>query len=80
MLEKTHPDQLMDHSMGGSMAHLILEDSLVLLLDVLTSDVNFLPEKDSIRRQLVKWAETFMRDRIAAPITLSELCQGLHTN
>ena len=77
LLAKTHPDRLTDNFQGNSMAHIILEDSLPLLVDVLTSQLNFLPEKESRRRKLVKHAETFMRDRLDAPITLSDLCQEL---
>ena len=80
LLAKTHPDRLTDISQGNSMAHLILEDSLLLLVDVLTSDSNFIPEKKSRRRKLVKCAETLMRDRINTPITLTDLCQELKTS
>ena len=79
-LVKTYPERLTDQSTGASMAHLILEDLLPLLLDVLTSGPNFLPENDSSRGKMVRQAEAFMRDRIAAPITLSELCQEVHTS
>ena len=80
LLAKTHPDRLTDISQGNSIAHLILEDSLPLLLDVLTSDSNFLPEKESRRRKLVKRAEVIMRDRLDLPITLTDLCQELETS
>ena len=80
LLAKTHPDRLTDISQGNSMAHLILEDSLPLFVDVLTSDSNFIPEKESRRRKLVKRAETLMRSRINTPITLTDLCQELKTS
>ena len=80
LLAKNHPDRLTDISQGNSIAHLILEDSLPLLLDVLTSDSNFLPEKESRRRKLVKRAEVIMRDRLDLPITLTDLCQELKTS
>ena len=79
-LAKNHPQRITDNSQGTSMANLILDDSLSLLLDLLTSDSNFLPEKESRQRKLVKRAETFMRDRLAAPITLTDLCQELKTS
>ncbi len=76
-LAKNHPKRIMDNSQGTSMANLILNDSLPLLLDLLTCDSSFLPEKESRQRKLVKRAETFMRDRLGAPITLTDLCQEL---
>ena len=79
-LAKKHPKRITDNSQGTSMANLILDDSLPLLLDLLTSDSNFLPEKESRQGKLVKRAETFMRDRLAAPITLTDLCQELKTS
>ena len=80
LLAKTHPDRLTDISQGNSMTHIILEDSLPLLVDVLTSNSNFLPEKQSRRRKLVKRAEVIMRDRINTPITLTDLCQEVKTS
>ena len=43
-------------------------------------DSNFLSEKESRQLQLVKRADTFMRDRLSVPITLSDLCQELKTS
>ncbi|MGK7893113.1 MAG: helix-turn-helix domain-containing protein [Xenococcus sp. (in: cyanobacteria)] len=80
LLAKTHPDRLTYISQGNSMSHLILEDSLPLVLDVLTFDSNFLPEKKSPRQKLVQRAEGIMRDRLALPITLTDLCQELKTS
>ena len=79
-LAKTHPERLTDNSQDTSIAHLILEDSLPLLVDVLTSELDFLPEKKSRRQKLVKRAEVFMRDHLAHPLTLTDLCQELKTN
>ena len=45
-----------------------------------TSESNFLSKKESRQLKLVKRADSFMRDRIAAPITLSDLCQELKTS
>ena len=59
----------------------LITDALPLWVDVLTSKPSTLiPENNSNRRQLVKQAEAFMRDRIAAQITLADLCQELHTS
>ena len=80
LLAKTHPDWLTDISQGNSMAHLILEDSLPLLLDILTFDSNFFPEKESPRQKLVQRAEEIMSDRLALPVTLTDLCQELKTS
>ena len=80
LLAKKYPERLMYDSQGNSMAHIILEDFLPLLVDVLTADPNFIPEKKSRRRKLVKRAEIIMRDRINIPITLTDLCQELETS
>ena len=79
-LAKNYPQRLTDNSQTTSMANLILDDALPLLLDVLISDSNFVPEKESRRRKLGKRAEAFMRDHFFVPITLTDLCQGLKTN
>ena len=78
MLEKMCLDRLTDNSQKTSRPHLIIENFLSLFLNVLTSQVNFLSEKDSHRRKLVKRAEAFMRDRLAEPINLTDLCQELN--
>lgn len=77
-LAKNCPDKLTDNSQNSSITHLIIEDCLPLLLDVLSSPSEFIPVKKSSRQKLVKPAEELMRDRLPAPITLSELCQGLN--
>ena len=76
-LAKNHPDRLTDNSQNTSIANLILEDSLPLLLDLLTSTLDFVPEKESSQHKLTDAAESFMRDRLDTPITLTELCQEL---
>ena len=78
-LAKVHPENLMVNSQGNSIANLIIEDSLPLVLDLFTAESNFLPVKKSSRRKLAQDAETFIRDRIDTPITLTELCQELKT-
>ena len=45
-----------------------------------TSDSNFLSKKESRQLKLVKHADSFMRDRLSVPITLSDLCQELKTS
>ena len=80
LLAKTYPDKLTNNFLGNSMAELILKDSLPLLVDVLTSNSNFLPEKNSNRQKLVKYSEAFMEKYIAAPITLTDLCRELKTS
>ena len=77
---KTYPDRLTDNSEANLMSRLIIEDSLPLLVDVLTSELNFWPEKKSNRQKLVNHAEAFMRSNLIAPITLSNLCQQLNTS
>ena len=76
-LAKNHPERLTNNSQNTSIAHLILEDSLPLLLDLLTSTLDFVPEKESSRHQLADAAEILMRDRLNIPITLTELCREL---
>ena len=78
VLAKKDPYRLTDSSKNPLMSYFIIEDLLPLLLDVLTSQVNFVPEKESSRQKLVKRAEAFMRDRLADPITLTDLCQELN--
>ena len=78
-LAKNHPDRLTNNSQKTSIAHLILEDFLPLFLDVLTSTIDFAPEKESSRRKLTYAAEILMRDRLDTPITLKDLCQELKT-
>ena len=77
---KTHPNKLTGNFSGNSMAELILQDSLPLLVDVLTANLTFLPEKNSNRQKLVKYSEAFMEKHIAAPITLTDLCRELDTS
>ncbi len=77
-LAKNCPERLTDNSQNTSITHLILEDCLPLLLDVLSSTPEFIPAKKSSRQKLVKRAEELMCDRLPYPITLSELCQELN--
>ena len=79
-LGKFHPESLTVNSQDNSMVDLILDNSLSLLVNLLTSDSNFLPDKESNRRQLVKNAEILIRDRFDLPITLTSLCQELKTS
>ncbi len=76
-IAKSHPQLLTDNAQKTSMANLIVEDSVPLLLNVLTSQLNFLPKKESSRQNLVKCAEGYMRDRLFEPITLTDICQEL---
>ncbi len=80
LLARTQPDCLTDSIEGKSLGQLIQKDALPLFIDVLTSDCNFLPEKKSPRRKLVKRAEEIMRDHFALPITLTDLCEKLKTS
>lgn len=77
-LGKNHPDKLTDNSRNRSITHLIIEDCLPLLLDVLSSPPEFIPDKKLRQQKLIKRAEEFMNDHLPHPITLSELCQGLN--
>jgi AraC family ethanolamine operon transcriptional activator len=80
-LLKNQPEQLVDPIIGSSMAQLILSDALPLFVDVITSKPLIeLPQQDSNYRQLVKFAETFIQDRINQPITLQDLCEHLHAS
>ena len=80
IIGKNHPQILTDNTQKTSMANLIIEDSLPLLLNVLTSKLNFLPEKESNRQQLINRAEELIRSDLANPLTLTDLCQGLNTS
>ncbi len=77
-LAKNYPEKLADIFQNSSIIHLIVEDCLPLLLDVLSSTPDFIPAKKSSRQKLVKRAEELMHDRLPSPISLSELCQGIN--
>ncbi|MDJ0679912.1 MAG: helix-turn-helix domain-containing protein [Xenococcaceae cyanobacterium MO_167.B52] len=79
-LAKVYPQNLRVNSQSYSMVDLIIDNSLSLLVNLLTSDSNFLPDKESNRRQLVKNAEILIRDHFDLPITLTSLCQELKTS
>ena len=83
VIAKTQPDLLVRQigDLSVQSGQRLITDALPLWVDVLTSKPSTLiPEKASNRRQLVKQADAFMRDRIAAHITLADLCQELNAS
>ena len=62
-LAKNCPDKLTDNSQNSSITHLIIEDCLPLLLDVLSSAPEFIPTKKSSQQKLVNRAEELMSGR-----------------
>ncbi len=61
--------------------HLVLEDFLPLLVDVLPLPQARQPTWPSLRRAaLVKQAQLYMETHLGQPLTLASLCQALHTS
>jgi len=83
-LVKNYPEQLAFPLLETSMAQLILDDVLPLLVDILTIQttqrINNQSKKGESYRQLVNGSNRFIKDNIDRPITLQDLCDHLSTS
>lgn len=79
-IAKVHPESLRVNFQSNSMVDQIIDNSLSLLVNLLTSNSNFVPDRESRRRELVKNAEILIREHLDIPITLTNLCQELKTS